>query len=404
MIGGTGEDTLEGGNGNDSLDGGDDDDTIEGGDGRDTIEGGDGDDLIAGGLNADSVDGGEGDDTITGGSGADTLNGGEGDDVIDGGTGDDSLSGEAGDDSIMGATGDDTIDGGSGNDTIDGGNGGNDVMAGGDDRDLFINVNAGETVDGGGGGDDFDTLDLRGSTGPNGSLQVTFTNPDANGNGFDGFVTYFDNEGNEAGTIEFTDIEDVIPCFTPGTLIATPTGERRVEELKVGDRVITRDNGIQEIRWVGQREMTGAEFEAAPQFKPVLIRQGALGKGLPERDMLVSPQHRVLMSGEKTALYFDESEVLVAAKHLTDMDGIDIVDVSATTYIHVMFEQHEVILSDGAWTESFQPGDMTLGAMGNAQRAEIIALFPELETEDRVEAYTAARRSLKKHEARLLTR
>ena len=85
------------------------------------------------------------------------------------------------------------------------------------------------------------------------------------------------------------------------------------------------------------------------------------------------------------------------------MDGIDVVDVSATTYIHVMFDQHEVILSDGAWSESFQPGDMTLGAMGDAQRAEIIALFPELETTDGVEAYTAARRSLKKHEARLLT-
>ena len=214
---------------------------------------------------------------------------------------------------------------------------------------------------------------------------------------------FFDENGDAAGTLTFTNIENVIPCFTPGTRIATSQGERRVEDLAVGDRVITRDNGIQEIRWVGHREMTGNELEAAPNFKPVLIRQGALGKGLPERDMLVSPQHRVLMSGEKTELYFDESEVLVAAKHLTNMDGIDVVDVSATTYIHVMFDQHEVILSDGAWSESFQPGDMTLGAMGDAQRAEIIALFPELETTDGVEAYTAARRSLKKHEARLLT-
>ncbi|WP_415920388.1 Ig-like domain-containing protein [Tateyamaria sp. SN6-1] len=403
VIGGTGEDTLEGGTGNDVLDGGDDNDTINGDQGRDIIDGGEGDDLIDGGLNADFIEGGDGADTIFGGNGKDTIDGGDGDDVIDGGTGDDSLDGGAGNDSITGATGDDTIDGGDGNDTIDGGNGGTDVMFGGADRDLFVNVSAGETVDGGGDGDDFDTLDLTGSTGPNSSLQVTFTNPDDNGNGFDGFVTYFDNEGNEVGRLEFTDIEDVIPCFTPGTLIATPTGERRVEDLNVGDRVITRDNGIQEIRWVGQREMTGAELEAAPQFKPVLIRAGALGKGLPERDMLVSPQHRVLMSGEKTELYFDESEVLVAAKHLTGMDGIDVVDVSATTYIHVMFEQHEVILSDGAWTESFQPGDMTLGAMGDAQRAEILALFPELETADGIEAYTAARRSLKKHEARLLT-
>ena len=453
-------DVVDGGAGNDTISTGDDADTITGGDGDDVIDGGidddviDGDDAsdptatgndrIVGGEGNDLIDGGAGDDTIYAGNdpdlgldqlnieddgsnplfpadprpdnGKDTVFGGDGNDVIFGADDDDVLFGEEGNDTIdgeidddlidggigedvlLGGQGNDTVIGGVGNDLIDGGAGDDDLL-GGDDRDTFINVNAGDVVDGNEGGDDFDTLDLTGSAPVNGSLQVVF---DPN-NSENGTVTYFDQNGDPTGTLTFTNIENVIPCFTPGTLIATPTGERRVEDLAVGDRVITRDNGIQEIRWVGHREMTGAELEAAPQFKPVLIRQGALGKGLPERDMLVSPQHRVLMSGEKTALYFDESEVLVAAKHLTDMEGIDVVDVSATTYIHVMFEQHEVILSDGAWTESFQPGDMTLGAMGDAQRAEIIALFPELETAEGVEAYTAARRSLKKHEARLLT-
>jgi hypothetical protein len=67
-----------------------------------------------------------------------------------------------------------------------------------------------------------------------------------------------------------------------------------------------------------------------------------------------------------------------------------------------MFDQHEVILSDGAWTESFQPGDMTLGAMGDAQRQEILELFPELATREGLESYGAARRSLKRYEAKLL--
>ena len=186
-------------------------------------------------------------------------------------------------------------------------------------------------------------------------------------------------------------------------MIATASGECLVQNLKVGDRVITRDNGIQEIRWVGKRDMSGLELDRAVHLRPVLIRQGALGKGLPERDMLVSPQHRVLMASDKTALYFDEAEVLVAAKHLTDMDGIDVVEVSGTTYIHVLFDQHEVILSDGAWSESFQPGDQTLNAMSDAVRAEILELFPELETEMGIKAYAAARRSLKKHEAKLLS-
>jgi hypothetical protein len=219
----------------------------------------------------------------------------------------------------------------------------------------------------------------------------------------DGFVNYFEADGTAAGRLSFVEIENIVPCFTPGTMIATRKGECRVEDLQVGDRVITRDNGIQEIRWVGARAMSGAELEKAAHLKPVLIRQGALGNDLPERDMMVSPNHRVLVANDKTALYFEEREVLVAAKHLTGLEGVDIVDVSETTYIHIMFDQHEVILSDGAWTESFQPGDMSLAGIGNAQRQEILELFPELATQDGINAYASARRSLKKHEAKLIT-
>ncbi|WP_147104490.1 cadherin-like domain-containing protein [Tateyamaria sp. syn59] len=402
LYGEEGDDTIDGGIDDDLIDGGIGNDSLLGGKGNDTIDGGDGDDFIDGGRNADTLNGGDGNDTILGENGADSIDGGAGNDLIDGGTGDDTLKGGAGDDRILGSTGDDVINGGDGADTIDGGNGGADIMSGGADEDLFINVDAGEFVDGNEEvttGRDFDTLDLRGSAPPNGSLQVVEDFPGAES----GVVNYFDQNGDPAGQLTYQNIENIIPCFTPGTLIATPVGERLVEDLKVGDRIITRDNGIQEIRWVGHREMSGEELADAAHLRPVLIQQGALGKGLPERDMLVSPQHRVLVADKKAALYFDESEVLVAAKHLTGMDGIDVVDVSHTTYIHVMFDQHEVILSDGAWTESFQPGDMTLGAMGETQRAEILELFPELETVDGIASYASARRSLKKHEAKLLT-
>ncbi len=193
-----------------------------------------------------------------------------------------------------------------------------------------------------------------------------------------------------------------VPCFTPGTMIATPRGERRVEDLQVGDRVITRDNGLQEIRWVGRRTLNARELRANPNLSPVLIRAGALGHGLPERDLLVSPQHRILMNSERAALYFDEREVLAAARHLTDMEGIDVVTCDTITYIHILFDQHEVVLSNGSWTESFQPGAQVLDGMGDAQRDEIYALFPELREKEGLETYQAARRSLRKHEARLL--
>lgn len=439
---GAGNDTIVTGDDEDIITGGAGDDTIDAGLDDDTVDGGSGDDLIIGGEGSDTIDGGTGDDTIYGGlapsfpdalnipddghaqpadpvtdNGMDVIHGGAGDDTIFGQDDDDTLYGDAGDDTIdggidddtiFGGTGDDTLIGGQGHDLIDGGAGA-DVMSGGDDRDTFVNVNAGDTVSGGAGyslsgADDFDTLDLRGSTAPGGSLTVNITGPDSDGNGVDGFVEYFDGSGNPTGTLTFTNIEEIIPCFTPGTRIATPKGEVLVEGLSVGDRVITRDNGIQEIRWIGQKTLASGDLARGEHLRPIQIRKGALGNGLPERDMMVSPNHRVLVANDKTALYFEESEVLVAAKHLTGLDGVDQVAIAGVTYIHFMFDNHEVVLSDGAWTESFQPGDLSLRGVGNAQRNEILELFPELKTREGLEGYQAARRSLKRHEAILLTR
>ncbi|MDF1726995.1 MAG: Hint domain-containing protein, partial [Sulfitobacter sp.] len=400
-----GRDTVDGGAGNDTIFGADDDDLLLGGSGDDyidgevdddTIDGNTGDDTLLGGKGDDSVEGGQGDDVIEGGEGDDTLRGNRDDDIIRGGDGNDSIDGGGENDTLYGGDGDDSITGNQGDDSIEGGLGA-DTLSGGAGQDTFEDVNAGDVIDGGSGPVDFDTLFLAGSAPEGGRFEITYTSDDRE----DGFVDYFNADDSDAGRLTFVEIENVVPCFTPGTKIATPKGEVLVEDLQVGDRVITRDNGMQEIRWVGKREMTGAELEAAAHLKPVLIQKGALGNDLPERDMMVSPQHRVLIANDKTALYFEEREVLVAAKHLTDREGIDVVDVSGTTYIHIMFDQHEVVLSDGAWTESFQPGDMTLAGIGDAQRQEILELFPELETQEGIENYSAARRSLKKFEAKL---
>ena len=352
-------------------------DTVTQGD----MPGAPGNDVISGGAGDDYIEGNEGDDTLDGGTGNDTILGGDGNDTVHGGDGDDYLDGGIDDDTIYGGTGNDTIMGGEGV----------DKLHGDDDRDTFLGGNAGDHVDGGDGGDDYDTLDLTGSD----VDYIEYTSPDRE----DGIVHF-----NEGGTMTFEEIENVIPCFTPGTLIATPRGEVPVEELKVGDKVITRDNGIQAIRWLGRTELNAATLAVRPQMKPIRIAEGALGGGLPERDMLVSPQHRVLVANDRTALYFEEREVLVAAKHLVDGAGItEASDVTGVSYIHFMFDQHEVVLSDGAWTESFQPGDYTLGGLDSEQRAEILELFPELTEKAGREGYAAARKTLKRHEALLLT-
>jgi Ca2+-binding RTX toxin-like protein len=420
-------DFVNGGAGNDTITTGDDRDTIYGGAGDDSISGGFDDDQIFGEAGNDMVVGGEGSDTVEGGAGNDTIYGGldprfpdelnirddqgdrvtdNGRDLLDGGDGNDVIFGQDDRDTIIGGAGDDTLDGGIDNDEIFGGDGddsitggqGSDAQDGGDGRDTFFGVTAGDTVNGGSGGDDYDTLDLRGS----GPLRVVDLVPDSDGNGFDGRVVFRDADGTVTGEMTFANIENIVPCFTPGTLIATPKGERPVEELRVGDKIITRDNGIQEIRWVGSKAMGHAEFAMNPHLRPVLIRQGSLGNGLPERDMMVSPNHRMLVANDRTALYFDEHEVLVAAKHLAVPDAGRTVVSAGTTYIHFLCDRHEVVLSNGAWSESFQPGEYTLGGLGNAQRNEIFELFPELREKHGQRSYGAARKTLKAFEARLL--
>ena len=385
--GGTGDDFIDGGIDADTIDGGDGHDTIIGGEGGDTIDGGDGDDLIYGGLTTDALDQpdvafGAVVDLVTDNN-KDTIHGGEGNDTIYGRDDDDVLYGDAGDDYIDGGVDEDTIIGGEGADTL----------FGGSESDLFLGGNGGDVVTGGedADGDDFDVLDLTGSDVNH--IDYTPGDPEA------GTVHF-----NDGSTMTFSEIERVIPCFTPGTTIATPKGERLVEELQEGDRIITRDNGIQEIAWVGHKVMSGKALVQNAHLKPILVKAGALGGGLPERDMLVSPNHRLLVASDLTQLYFEEREVLAAAKHLVGSAGIHAVDVMQTTYVHFMFERHEVVLSNGTWTESFQPGDYSLKGIGNSQRAEIFELFPELRSRQGLEGYQSARKSLKKHEARLLVK
>ncbi|WP_341213156.1 Hint domain-containing protein [uncultured Limimaricola sp.] len=411
-------DTVYGGAGNDTIHTGDDRDTIFGGIGDDRVDAGIDDDLVFGEEGDDSLTGGEGNDTIFGGDGDDVIHGGldprfpdslnirddEGDRVTDngrdelfGGKGNDTIFGQDDTDTLFGGAGDDYLDGGIDNDTIFGGAGndtiiggqGVDLMFGDDDRDIFNGGNGGDHVIGGEGGDDYDTLDLTGTD----VDRIEYTSEDRE----DGIVYFKDGT-----TMRFEEIENVVPCFTPGTVIATPRGERLVEELREGDRIITRDNGIQEIRWVGHKQVGPKQFLTSPHLKPVMIRAGALGNGLPERDMMVSPNHRVLLSGDRAQLYFEDSEVLAAAKHLIGSKGIHTVEVLRTSYIHFMFDRHEVVLSNGAWTESFQPGDHTLKGIGSEQRDEIFELFPELRAREGIDGYRSARKALKRHEARLM--
>lgn len=181
----------------------------------------------------------------------------------------------------------------------------------------------------------------------------------------------------------------VVPCFVAGTLIDTAQGPRRVEKLQPGDRIITYDGGMQPLAWVGRRRVAGIG-----KLAPICIAAGALGN---QRDLWVSPQHRLLIRDWRAEMLFGVPEVLVAAQHLVNDTDIRRRDRERVTYVHLLFDSHRIVYSEGIPSESLHPGDLALGAFGAAARAEVLALFPEIATVGRRDS--GDRRSLAKREA-----
>ena len=168
-------------------------------------------------------------------------------------------------------------------------------------------------------------------------------------------------------------------CFTAGTGIATPGGSLAIEDLHEGDLVLTKDHGAQPIRWIGSSRVTAAQLRLRQNLRPIHIRAGALGDGVPAVDLMVSPQHRLLVRSKIAQKMFGAAEVLVAAKKLLPLDGVEVLqDLAEVRYFHLLFDRHEVILANGAETESLYTGAMALSAVSPAARQEIFGLFPEL--------------------------
>lgn len=162
-------------------------------------------------------------------------------------------------------------------------------------------------------------------------------------------------------------------CFTPGTRIRTADGEVPVEEIREGDRVQTVDDGCQEVLWIGQRRITGARLFAMPELRPVRIRAGALGTGRPDGDLVVSPQHRVLLRGARAQALFNTSEVLARAEDLIDDRRVHF-DHRAreVVYYHLLLDRHQVVWANGVETESFHPAGAALETIEAGQRARLL--------------------------------
>jgi hypothetical protein len=187
---------------------------------------------------------------------------------------------------------------------------------------------------------------------------------------------------------------DSVPCFVAGTRIRTPGGEVPVETLLPGDLVLTQDEGAQPLRWIGRRRVA-----ARGDFAPIRIAANTFGT---HRDLLLSPLHRVLIRDSLAELLFGEREVLVAARDLVNDRSVRRIEGGEVEYVHILFDRHQVVFSEGLPTESFLPGPQTARSFEAAIVEEICALFPEIDPATGAGYSAAARRTLKRYEARLL--
>ncbi len=315
------------------------------------ISGSNGSDNIDGSADPDDISGLEGDDQLYGHDGHDTLFGNEGNDMLAGGGGDDLLDGGAGDDRLWGGTGADTVvfRDGYGHDTV-----------------MDFDVSA-------------DRVNLTAS-----SVETWADVQDRLSSDFDGTALLTLDDGStlrfEGLTVDdLTEDNFILPpppvCFAAGTLILTPRGEVPVESLRPGDLVLTLDRGPQPLWWIGHRKTTFGHGNHRHQ--PVRIAAGAMGHGLPCRDLLVSPQHRLLVAGPDGKRF--AAGALAKAKGLCGKPGIQ-QDTSCTSveYLQLLLPQHGIVMANGLPAETFLPRAFALASLSAADQETLSAMIPGL--------------------------
>ncbi len=204
--------------------------------------------------------------------------------------------------------------------------------------------------------------------------------------------------------ITVSDLDPVNPpCFVAGTLIDTERGPRPVVSLMAGDRVCVAGGQTLPIIWIGKRTLSANALRKNPKFRPVRIQRGALGDGLPNQDLFVSPQHRIVLEGWRAELLFGEPRVFCAAIHLVN-DGLirQMPPEAPVTYYHIACSRHVVLSSHGLQSESLFLGDLALKSFQREDVEELRALFPELSNPASAQRQRTHLRCLKRPEAEVL--
>ena len=294
------------------------------------------------------------------------------DDVLDGGAGDDRVFGQLGNDTLSGGTGDDYLEGGIGNDIF--------AFADGSGSDVIGDFTIGE-----------DILDLSNLTNADGN-PVSINDVVVTSDGQGGSILIFPNgEQIRLSNIDPSrldtdqELKDIgVPCLVLGALIQTAQGEVAIEDLIEGNEITTLcpvggPQQTRKLRRIFRRQVPTTD----PRFRPIRIMAGALGNGLPKRDLLVSRQHRMLVQSKIAERMFGTSDVLIAAVKLTALPGIFVEEgLKTVEYFHLLFDQHEVIYAEGAPTESLFTGPEALKAISPQAREELLSIFPAISEVD----------------------
>ncbi|TCP63154.1 Hint domain-containing protein [Rhodovulum bhavnagarense] len=173
----------------------------------------------------------------------------------------------------------------------------------------------------------------------------------------------------EPGPVRLADITAV--AFTRGTMIALAGGApRAVEDLRPGDRVLTRDHGPQPLRWVGQRTV-----RAVGSCAPVVISKGTLGN---DADLIVSQHQRVFLYRRGAERLARTPEVLLKALHLVEDDRVFIRRGGFVDYFNLVFDNHEIIYAEGVPTESLLVNEAMLGRLPDDLAKEVSHRFPQM--------------------------
>ncbi|MBV2360175.1 Hint domain-containing protein [Thalassococcus sp. CAU 1522] len=251
------------------------------------------------------------------------------------------------------------LDAGAGNDTITFG-----------DRATIHDVDTKSGNDSVTFGDDLDANDIKTSDGDD---TIRFgenaqVNAVDGGNGTDTFYT------ETAGLNEKNIENSQVVCYAADTLIDTPFGPRRVDDLRVGHLVDTMDAGPCHVRWVRSDRR---RLDRVPDDRrPVLIKANALGDGVPSRDLVVSPQHRILVGDAGQFEDACDRAYLVPARALTDRPGIQVMRGRRhITWVHFALDRHHLVRANGCYSESLYLGRMVVKGLRNSERRKLVAIF-----------------------------